>query len=66
MHIAVTRQAPGAELERVDISCNGDAEALTEVWRLLLHSSDLVELEWRRSDGSEFDLRYLQAWASER
>lgn len=68
MDLAITRLAHGGEPECVRILCNSDAEALSEVWRILTGAigRDLVALDWRRSDGAKFDLVYLQKWASQR
>lgn len=67
MQLTVTRGVQGSEA-RQQIACDNDADALSEVWRMLVSHPlpDLVEVSWRRSDGVELSLAELQRWATER
>ncbi|CAN7605502.1 hypothetical protein LJR164_004509 [Phenylobacterium sp. LjRoot164] len=67
MQLTVTRGPPGSEA-RQQIDCDTDAEALTEVWRMLVShpAPDLLDIWWKRSDGVELGLADLQCWARER
>lgn len=67
MQITVIREVQGSEA-RQQIVCDTDAEALSEVWRMLISrpAPDLVDLWWKRSDGIELGLAELKSWARER
>lgn len=67
LHLTITR-IHGSEPERVAIAFNNDADALSEVWRILTteRRPRLKALNWRRSDGVEFDLVDLRRWATQR
>lgn len=67
MQLTVIRGIPGSEA-RQQIACDTDAEALSEVWRILVShpAPDLIGVWWRRSDGVELGLAELRSWAAER
>lgn len=67
MQITIIRDIQGAEA-RQQIAYDNDAEALSEVWRMLVSrpAPDLIDVYWRRSDGVELGLAELRCWAAER
>lgn len=67
MQLTVIRGVPGAEAS-LQIACDSDADALTEVWRMLVSqpAPDLLDVWWKRSDGVELGLAELRCWAGER
>ena len=66
MQLTVVQGVPGSE-SRHWIACDNDADALSEVWRVLISNPpDLLDICWTRSDGVEFGLEDLRRWARER